>query len=76
MAERWRLASGTVVHGRIELESETLEEGRRVKVLILDDAPVQVTEAERQFLLNAIAEADRGESVDAFELLAELRRLA
>lgn len=76
MAERWKVAAGRVVDGRIEVEGDVLEEGRRVRVLIFDDAPVAVSEDERQMLLAAIAEAERGETVDAFALLDELGRSA
>lgn len=76
MAEHWRLTTGRVVDGRIEVDEGVLEEGRRVRVLILDDEPVSVTEEERQMLLDAITDADRGETVGALELLASLGRSA
>lgn len=74
MREYVRVASGRVVDGRIEIDGEALEEGRRVKLIILEDDPVTLTAEEREFLLKAMAEVDRGETVDAFEFLRELER--
>ena len=76
MAEHWRLTTGRVVDGRIEVDEGVLEEGRRVRVLILDDEPVSITEEERRMLLDAIAEAGRGETVDALGFLTSLGRPA
>lgn len=67
-------AVGRVVDGRIEVEGERLEEGRRVRLFIVDDEGVTVTPEEKRFLLEQLSAVERGETVDAFEFLDELRR--
>lgn len=67
-------AVGRVVDGRIEVECERLEEGRRVSLFIVDDQGVNVTPEAKRFLLEQHAAVERGETVDALEFLDELRR--
>lgn len=62
-----KIATGTVSHGTVVLEGE--------KVTVLSYAPgatFRVFPEEKPLLLESIAQADRGEFVDADELLAEL----
>ena len=67
------IASGRVVDGRVELDSE-LPEGTSVTVLAResDDTFAADPEIER-LLLDAIAQCDRGETIPLAQLLGELR---
>ncbi len=66
-------ATGTVKQGQIVVEGEPFAEGERVTVLsYADSKSFQVSPEEKRLLLESIAQAERGEFVDADELLAEL----
>lgn len=68
-----KIATGTVTHGTIVIEGQPFSEGEKVTVLSYDDSkPFSVSPEEKRLLLESIAQADRGEFVDADELLAEL----
>jgi hypothetical protein len=67
-----KITTGTVVEGRIVVEGQPFAEGEKVTVLGNADGPFTVTPEEKRFLLESIAQADRGELVDMDELLAEL----
>ena len=70
-----KIATGKVVGGKVVLEGVTLEEGASVTVLARDEkGGVTLTPDEESELLLAIAEADRGETVSAEEVLARLAR--
>jgi hypothetical protein len=70
-----KVASGKVVEGKVVLEGVSLEEGISVTVLAMDDeVGFALTPAQEQDLLLSIAEADRGETVSAEEVLARLAR--
>lgn len=68
-----KIASGTVTHGMIVVEGQSFSEGEKVTVLsYADREPFRVSPEEKRLLLESIAQADRGEFVDADDLLAEL----
>lgn len=72
-----QLATGTVVGGKVVVEGEPLPEGAVVTILARDadetfEVPLEL-EAE---LSESIAEADRGETISADELIGRLRRIA
>ena len=72
-----QLATGTVVDGKVVVEGDPLPEGAVVAILAREadetfDVPPEL-EAE---LLESIAQADRGETISADELLVRLRRIA
>ena len=72
-----QLATGTVIGGKVILEGASLPDGTVVTILAREmdekfDVPPEM-EAE---LAASIAEADRGETISAAELLARLRRIA
>ncbi len=70
-----KIATGKVVGGKVVLEGASFEEGSSVTVLARDeDGGVTLTPEEEAELLLAIAEADRGETVSAEEVLAKLAR--
>jgi hypothetical protein len=68
-----KMATGKVIGGKIVLEGVSLEEGSSVTVLARDDeGGFDLTPEQEAELLLAIAEADRGETVSADEVLAKL----
>jgi len=70
-----KMASGKVVGGKVVLEGVALEEGTSVTVLAKDDdGGYDLTPEQEAQLLLSIAEADRGETVSADEVLAKLAR--
>ena len=70
-----KIATGKVIDGKIVLEGVALKEGASVTVLARDDeGGLDLTPEEEAELLLSIAEADRGETVSADEVLAKLAR--
>jgi hypothetical protein len=70
-----KIATGKVVDGKVVLEGVALEEGASVTVLARDDeGGLDLTPEQEAELLLSIAEADRGETVSAEEVLAKLAR--
>lgn len=68
-----KIATGTVHEGKIVVEGQPFSEGEKVTILGRDEhGTFSVTPEEKRLLLESIAQADRGELVDADELLAEL----
>lgn len=67
-----KIATGTVTQGTIVVEGHAFSEGEKVTVLSQEREPFRVSPEEKRMLLESIAEADRGEFVDADDLLAEL----
>ena len=64
-----------IATGKVVLDGATFEEGSSVTVLARDEEEgVTLTPEEEAELLLAIAEADRGETVSAEEVLAKLAR--
>ena len=69
-----KVITGTVVDGKVEVPSDTLEEGAPVAILAPDpDEPIKLTSAEERDLLAAVEDIRRGEYVDGLDLLNELR---
>jgi hypothetical protein len=67
------IASGKVVDGRVELDSE-LPEGASVTVLAREgDETFEADPETERMLLDAIARCERGETVPIAQLLGELR---
>ena len=70
-----KLLSAKVVDGHLDLPEDALEDGVMVTVLIPEPpGGFELTEVQRQELVQALAEADRGEGVDGWQLLEELER--
>ena len=68
-----KIITGTVMDGRIVVEGERFTEGEQVTVLRREENETfQVSAREKSKLLDSIAQAKRGEFVDADALLAEL----
>ena len=67
------IASGKVVGGRVELDSE-LPEGASVTVLAREgDETFEAGPETERMLLDAIAQCDRGDTIPLTQLLGELR---
>lgn len=70
-----KIATGRVIDGKVVLQGVTLEEGSSVTVLARDEkGGITLAPEEEAEILLAIAEADRGETVSAEEVLAKLAR--
>jgi stringent starvation protein B len=71
------IATGTVVEGKVLVEGVTLPEGSVVTVLTREPGKgVLLTPDEEVALLEAIDEAERGETISPEELFARLDRIA
>ena len=69
-----KLASGTVIGGKVVVEGEPLEEGSTVAVLSTEaDETFELTEREEADLLETIRSMKAGQSVDGDEFLRTLR---
>jgi len=70
-----KVATGTVIDGKVVVEGESLAEGTKVTVVLReDDEFFDLAAAEEAKLLASIAEIERGEYITAEELLERLRR--
>ena len=70
-----QLATGTVVAGKIVVEGEPLPDGTVVTILAREaDETFEIPPELEADLLASMAEADRGETVPADEVLQRLRR--
>ena len=70
-----QVATGKVIGGKVVVDGLALSEGEVVTVLTQGaEAAVQLSSQEEAELLEAIAEADRGETISAEELFGRLRR--
>jgi len=67
-----RITKGKVVNGSIVVEGEPLDEGAVVTVLVSDEHVFTLSPAEEATLLESIAEANRGELIDAENVLKRL----
>ena len=64
---------GKVVDGKVVVDGAPLEEGATVAVVLKGDETFTASPAEESELIEAIAEADRGEVVDGWELLRQVQ---
>ena len=71
------IVTGKVVEGKVLVDGMTLPEGAVVTVVTREPSGgVQLTPDEEARLLEAVAEADRGETISAEELFDRLDRAA
>jgi len=69
-----KIVTGRVVAGRIEVPSGTVEEGATVTVLVPDgEEAFELSPEEVRELQGSIDQASRGEVVDGWQLLTQLR---
>jgi hypothetical protein len=72
-----QLATGTVVDGKIVVEGDPLPEGTVVTILAREaDETFEVPPELETELAESLAEADRGETISAAELIERLRQIA
>lgn len=72
-----QLATGTVVNGKVVVEGDSLPEGAVVTILVREaDETFEVPPELEAELSESIAEAERGETISADELIERLRRIA
>ena len=70
-----KLLTAKVIDGQLDLPEGVLEEGVTITLLVPEeDEDFELTEEQQEELAQALAEADRGEGVDGWQFLAELRR--
>ena len=70
-----KVATGTVIDGKVVVEGEPLAEGTKVTVVLREDEEFfELTPEEEAELLTSIAEIERGEYITGEELLERLRR--
>ena len=71
-----KMLTAKVVDGQLDVPEGTLEEGITVTILVPENEDTEgfeVTAGERAFLLESLEQARRGEGVDGWVLLKELR---
>jgi hypothetical protein len=70
-----KVATGTVVDGKVVVEGEPLEEGAKVTVVLRENEEYfDLTPEQEAELLASIDEIERGEYITGDELLERLRR--
>ena len=70
-----KVATGTVIDGKVQVEGEELREGATVTVLLPDDQEsFELSPAEEAELLASIADVERGDFISGDELMERLRR--
>ena len=70
-----KVATGTVVDGKVVVEGEILAEGETVTVLLRDDGETfELTPEEEDEIVESIAAMERGEFISGEQLLERLRR--
>ena len=71
-----KVATGTVIDGKVVVEGEALAEGSTVTVVLReDDEAFDLTLEEEAELLESIAAIERGEFVSGEQLLQRLRQI-
>lgn len=72
-----QVATGKVIAGKVVVEGLTLSEGEVVTVLTQEaETAIYLSPEEEADLSEAIAEADRGETISPEELFSRLRRVS
>ena len=72
-----QIATGTVVDGKVIVEGDPLPEGAVVTILARGaDETFEVPPELEAELVESIAQAERGETISAEEILERLRRIA
>lgn len=71
-----KLLTAKVVDGHLDVPEGTLAEGITVTILVPEEEDrdgFEVTEDEKAFLLESVEQVRRGEGVDGWKLLKEIR---
>jgi hypothetical protein len=67
------VTTGRVVGGKVVVEGDALREGAMVTVLLDDQDDLALTAEQEAQLLRSVQQADRGQVVDGWELLREIK---
>ena len=67
-----RITKGKVVGGHVIVEGDPLDEGSIVTVLVSDEPTFTLDAEDEAALLQAIAEADRGDLVDGDDVIQNI----
>ena len=68
------VTTGKVIGGAIQVDSDSLPEGSTVTILAAEGGEgFELTDVDATLILSAIAEAERGETVDAEHVLKQIR---
>ncbi len=67
-----RITKGKVVNGNIIVEGESFNEGSVVTVLVSDEQTFTLTAVEETVLLESMSQANRGEFLEAEDVLRRL----
>jgi len=67
------ITRGRVVGGQIVVEGQPLQEGSTVTIVFPEERTFELGVADEALIIAAIAEADRGEALDADDVLSHLR---
>jgi hypothetical protein len=67
-----RITKGRVINGHIVVEDEALDEGSSVTVLVSDENTFTLTDQEEEILLESLAEANRGDLLNASDIFERL----
>ncbi len=71
-----RIVTGRVIDGKVVVDGERLEEGAFVTVVAQDEGEsFALSESDKGFLLESLAEIRRGDFITASEMFDELRRI-
>lgn len=69
-----KIVTGKVLHGRVEVPADVVAEGSLVTMLVSEpEEGFELSPEPEDELVEAIAEADRGDFVDGWKLLRELK---
>lgn len=71
-----KVLTAKVVDGRLDVPEGSLEEGATVTLLVReeeDEDGFSLSDEERAFLAESIAQSERGEVMDGWQLLDELK---
>lgn len=67
-----RITTTRVKNGRVDIDADALPEGKLVRVVLLGEEPVRLSDEEKDWLTNVMEESRRGEATDAFAFLQEI----
>lgn len=76
MINRMQVTTGIVVDGKVVMEGDPLPDGAVVTIIAHDtEDTFEVPPELEEELLESIAQADRGETISADEVIERLRRI-
>jgi hypothetical protein len=70
------IVTGEVVDGKVVVEGGVLREGAKVTVVLETNDEPSLSPEQNELLVRSVEQANRGEVVDGWELLRELKSIA